>query len=321
MTKCWAKAPIVLLGISLVIALSGVNAHGNTVDGFLESAIVLQSTDTLRMERTADSIEYKVPDGMGGWCTVGGFPVGDLIKVKLACAVAYDETTYQYTYSYTLSSDQSSSQVMDKFGLLLPTISDMEEIDQNFPYDFSGIFDPAEEGNWDFCSVDRHNIWYWSCNEPYGISPNSSQAFSFCTKFPPGIVYAFAMGRHDEETWIDSNYVGGELDVPEWYQKGVAGYTIGPVPEESDPALLTQRLIDFLQPCVDQGWIDNYVSGYLNGQLAIILQELQAVTPNIDDARIRIDECIAFVTDSNSVMANEARILFTLNLQALADLV
>lgn len=315
-----AKAPAISFVAFFIMALLAATVHGNTADGFLSSAIVLQSTDNLQMVRTAESIEYKVPDGAGGWVTVGGFPVGDMIKAKLVCGVTYDEEEFQYTYSYALSSDQSSAQMVDKFGFLLPTILDMEEIDQNFPYDFSGVFDPTGEGNWDFSSVDRMNIWYWHCSESYGIFPGSSETFSFSTKYPPGIVYVFAVGRYDDETWVNSDYVG-EFDIPEWHQKGVVGFTIGPVPEESDPAFLTQRLIDFLQPCMEQKWIDNYVSGYLNGQLAVIIQELQAVSPAIDDARVRIDQCITFVSDPSTTMSNEARILFMLNLQALADLV
>lgn len=331
--KIPAKKRLVIISIVALILLGGATtlllsqktssagtdtqaqslSKSTTADGFLMTTIGLVNDDTLHMQRTPEGIvEYLVPSD-GQWVPYARFQASDLIDVHVSVQVLYDETTELYTYTYIVSSSPNSRQKVQTFGFQL---DGAEGFEPTYPYNFSDIFEVSPD-EWSFVNSTDTNIWRWTCLPPYGITPGASEGrFSFKSPCPPGISTCFALGESELYTWVDG---GDTYPFPEWYDQGVKGRTVGPVPEEPGRSELADRLLGYLPVCVVEEWMNAYVETYLSEQLQAVKSDFEQ--GNFPDARTRLEQCIEYLAGrSDSELANEARLTFDLNLRLLRSL-
>jgi hypothetical protein len=285
-----------------------------TSEGYLRSAIELINNESMQMKRSPDGIiEYLLPDN-GSWVPRAHFEARDLVDVLVEAQVAFDEVNELYMYNYFVTSSPNSRQVLKCFGFQL---EGAEGFEPSFPYDFVDPF-TASEDEWRFVNSLDSNLWSWSCLSPYGLAPGFTESrFVFKSSHPPGIVICFAHGRinYDQSMqWVDSEE--WLPPFPEWEDQGVKGRTIGPVPQELGRIELADRLLGYLPICVVEEWMNPYVETYLREQLQIYKTDVEQGIWS--DARTRLEQSISYLEGlAEHELANQARILFTLNLRFL----
>jgi hypothetical protein len=279
----------------------------------LRSAIELINNESMQMKRSSDGIiEYLLPDN-GSWVPRANFEARDLVDVLVEAQVAFDEVTELYVYDYSVTSGPNSQQVLKSFGFQL---EGAEGFEPTFPYDFTDPFTVSED-EWEFYNSWDSNTWSWNCLLHYGLAPGFTESrFTFKSPHPPGIVICFAQGRNDirsvplatSDEWLPP--------FPEFEDEGVKGLTIGPVPQELGRGELADRLLGYLPVCVVEEWMNPYVETYLKEQLQNYKNAIEQ--GGWSDARMRLEQCLSYLEGlGDHELANQARILFTLNLRFL----
>ncbi len=295
---------IFLVLIGTFINLLAVHTLANTASSseFLQSAIVLENTESYKMVRTPENlIEY--------WATVDGnykkvahFQAADMINVKVKVDVAYNLDTHLVEYSYEVISDSSSCDQVCYFGLILKPIE--------WGYSFESAF---ENSDWSWTGARYRPSW--SCSAPSGIDPGTSLRFTFATPCLPGLAECFALSDQCYELgWIDWESFGeeGESLLPPVWLTGVKGPMIAPVTEEMDSLKLAKRLLEYLPICEEYGWIGANTRLYLGYKLEQIIDFVYIEPKYI---RNTVIECWNYIDSaSENEMSNEAKVLFRVNL-------